>query len=76
MLKKIDYPISKLAGVVKMKGRNIVLTCRTKENELKLYLSYSFYDSAIQYKHVFTILKTFGSKSGCKVNLSKSCAFY
>ena len=32
-------------------------------------------DSPNQFKRMFTILE-FGSKSGCKVNLSKSCAFY
>ena len=29
-----------------------------------------------QFKCVFTILETFGSKSGCKDNLNKLCAFY
>ena len=33
-------------------------------------------DSATEFKHVFTILEAFGSKSGCKVNISKSCVFY
>ena len=33
-------------------------------------------DSPFQFKFVFTILENFGSKSGCKVNLNKSCAFY
>ena len=33
-------------------------------------------DSPSQFKCVSTILKNFGSKSGCKVNLNKSCAFY
>ena len=33
-------------------------------------------DSPYQFKYVFTILENFGSKSGCKVNLNKSCAFY
>ena len=32
-------------------------------------------DSPSQFKCVFTTLETFGSKSGCKVNLNKSCAF-
>ena len=33
-------------------------------------------DSTTQFKYVFTVLEAFGSKSGTKVNLSKSCAFY
>ena len=33
-------------------------------------------DSPSQFKCMFTILENFGSKSGCKVNLNKSCAFY
>ena len=33
-------------------------------------------DSPSQFKCVFTILENFGSKSDCKVNLNKSCAFY
>ena len=33
-------------------------------------------DSPSQFKCVFTSLENFGSKSGCKVNLNKSCAFY
>ena len=33
-------------------------------------------DSPSQFKCVFTTLETSGSKSGCKVNLNKSCDFY
>ena len=33
-------------------------------------------DSPSQFKCVFTILENFGSKSGFKVNLNKSCVFY
>ena len=33
-------------------------------------------DSPSQFQCVFAILENFGSKSGCKVNLNKSCAFY
>ena len=29
-----------------------------------------------QFEYVFTILEIFGSKSGCKINLNKSCAFH
>ena len=32
-------------------------------------------DNATEFRRVFTIL-AFSSKSGCKVNLHKSCAFY
>ena len=31
--------------------------------------------SPIQLKYAVTVLETFGSKSGCKVSLRKSCAF-
>ena len=30
----------------------------------------------LQFKYVFDILETFGSKSGCKVNLDKFSAFF
>ena len=33
-------------------------------------------DSPSQFECMFTIFKIFGSKSGCKINLNKSCAFY
>ena len=33
-------------------------------------------DSPFQFECVFTILKTFGSKTVCQVNLNNSCAFY
>ena len=33
-------------------------------------------DSPSHFESVFTILETFGSKSGCKVHLNISCAFY
>ena len=33
-------------------------------------------DSTPQIECVLTILETFGSKSGCKVDFNKSCAFY
>ena len=33
-------------------------------------------ENQLQFKYVFDILETFGSKSGCKVNLTKSSAFY
>ena len=33
-------------------------------------------DSPSQFKCVFTILETFGSKSGCEVNLNKPGTFY
>ena len=32
--------------------------------------------NALQFNYVFDILDTFGKKSGCKVNMSKSNAFY
>ena len=32
--------------------------------------------SLFRFECVFTILEIFGSKSGCKVNSNKSCAFY
>ena len=32
--------------------------------------------NALQFNYVFDILDTFGQKSGCKVNMSKSNAFY
>ena len=32
--------------------------------------------NASQFNYVFDILKYFGNKSGCKVNLNKSSAFY
>ena len=41
-------------------------------NDTVIYLN----DSPSQFKCVFTILENFGSKSGCKVSLNKSCAFY
>ena len=33
-------------------------------------------DSTTEFKQVFTILEAFGSKSGCKVKLRKSCVFH
>ena len=33
-------------------------------------------ENQLQFKYVFDILETFGSKSGCQVNLNKSTAFY
>ena len=33
-------------------------------------------DSPFQFENVFTILETFDSKSGCKVNLNKFCDYY
>ena len=34
-----------------------------------------FNENSFQFKRVFDILNYFGKKSGCKENLSKSCAF-
>ena len=59
--------------------KGVVLNKQTFEVRVSLFaddVSTYLNESALQFNYAFDILNTFGQKSGCKVNMNKSNAFY